>query len=70
MENIHRLRTEALVDLLSFKTDAYYRMQAMGATQEEFAKCKLLIRAIQKEIDLRKKRDTNLNPSNEEILAE
>jgi len=45
-------------------------MQAMCATEEEFAKCKLLIRAIQKEIDLRKKRDTNLNPSNEEILAE
>jgi len=42
----------------------------MGATQEEFAKCKLLLRAIQKEINLRKNQDTNLNPSNEEILAE
>jgi len=70
LENIHRLRTEALVDLLSMQTDTYYQMQAMCATEEEFAKCKLLIRAIQKEIDLRKKRDTNLNPSNEEILAE
>lgn len=70
MENLNRLKTEALVDLLSTQTDTFYRMQAIGASEEEFARCKLLLRAIHKELDNRKRKDSNIDLQDEEILAE
>ena len=70
MENLNRLKTEALVDLLSTQTDTLYRMQTVGASEEEFARCKLLLRAIHKELDHRKRKDSNINLQDEEILAE
>jgi hypothetical protein len=70
MENLNRLKTEVLVDLLSTQTDTFYRMQAVGASEEEFARCKLLLRAIHKELDNRKRKDSNIDLQDEEILAE
>lgn len=55
MENLHRLTSDALVDLLSKQTAAYLRMQTEGGSVEEFTRCKLLLRAIQKELDQRNK---------------
>ena len=55
MENLHRLKSDALVDLLSKQTATYLQMQAEGGTYEEFKRCKLLLRAVQKELDQRNK---------------
>jgi hypothetical protein len=70
MENLHRLKTEILIDMLSIQTDAFLRMHAVGAKEDEFARCQLLLRALQKELGLRKRNDFNINTSNEEVLAE
>lgn len=62
MENIHRLNTDALVDLLSKQTAAYLRMQTEGGPVEEFTRCKLLLWAVQKELSQRNKDKLN-NPA-------
>lgn len=56
MEELHKLTIEALVDLLSIKTEAYLHMHIEGsASDEEFDKCRLYLRALQKEIKSREK---------------
>lgn len=53
MENLHRLKSDALVDILSTQTAAYLQMQTEGGSIDEFKRCKLLLRAIQKELNQR-----------------
>lgn len=59
MENLHRLNIETLIDMLSTQTNTYLQMHIEGATEDEFAKCNLLLKAVQKEIDSRKKINSN-----------
>jgi len=42
-------------------------MSFQGTTEEEYAKCNLAIRAIQAEIELRKKKQTNKSSTETDI---
>ena len=58
------LDTSQLMDKLVKYTLEYTKMLNEGATQEEYLKCKLAIKAIQSEIELRQngeKDSSNLN---------
>ena len=70
LENLLQLNNEELIDLLSKQTDIYVRMQSMCASEEEFARCKLLLRAIHRELEQRKGKSPNINLPGEQILAE
>ena len=62
MENLHRLTSDTLVDLLSKQTAAYLQMQTEGGSVEEFTRCKLLLRAIQKELNQRNNNNKQDDP--------
>ena len=47
-----------LIDLLAKLTSDYTKMLSERATNEEYEKCKMAIKAIQAEIDLRKNNET------------
>lgn len=66
MENLHRLTSEALVDIVSTQTAAYLQMQTEGGADEQFKRCKLLLRAVQKEIHQR----SNNNQMNSVLLED
>ena len=51
--------TSVLVDLLAAQTADYIRMLSEGATEEEYARCNLSLRAIQTEIEARRLTETN-----------
>ena len=59
MQKLRNLETSQLIDLLAQHTADYSKMSFHGTTEEEYAKCNLAIRAIQAEIELRKKREAN-----------
>ena len=61
MQELGTLEISQLVDLLAQHTSDYTRMQVTGTSEEEYAKCKLTLKAIQTEIDLRKKATTESN---------
>ena len=50
---LQSLNTSELMDMLVKYTIGYTKMLNEGATQEEYLKCKLAIKAIQSEIELR-----------------
>jgi hypothetical protein len=56
MESLQSFEQSVLVDMLAVQTEKYLKMQSDGATEEEFAKCALTIKALQKEIDSRNKK--------------
>lgn len=58
MEELRTLDTSQLIDLLSKYTIDYTKMMSDGTTEEEYAKCNLTIKALQAEIELRKKSGT------------
>ncbi len=68
MEDIRSLEITLLVDMLSRYTDSYTQMVKMGATQEEFEKCDLIIRAIQSEISSRKMTASNTSTTDPGIV--
>ena len=53
MDNLNKLNTEELVDLLSEQTTLYVQMHMEGVSKTEFQKCRLLIEAVQAEIKFR-----------------
>jgi len=55
MQDFRSLETTQLVDLLAQHTADYSKMLTNGTTHEEYAKYNLAIRAIQAEIEVRKK---------------
>jgi hypothetical protein len=59
IQEIKKLDTSALVDLLAAYTANHSRMLKEGATDDEFAKCSLSLRSIQAEIDSRKQTAAN-----------
>ena len=54
MQELRTLETPLLIDMLVAQMDIYTRLLNEGATEEEFARCSLLIRALQAEIESRK----------------
>ena len=58
LQELQTLDTSQLVDLLAQHTANYSKMLSIGSTDEEFAKCNLTIKAVQAEIELRKKGGT------------
>lgn len=58
MEELRILGTEQLIDLLAKYTIDYTKMMSDGTTEEEYAKCNLTIKALQAEIEVRKKLGT------------
>lgn len=55
MEELRTLDTSQLIDMLSKYTTDYTKMLAEGTTEEEYTKRKLAIKALQAEIESRKK---------------
>lgn len=55
MQDLRILTTSQLVDLLAHHTSNYLRIVSDGSTEEEYARTNLTIRAIQHEIEARKK---------------
>ncbi|TMI89428.1 MAG: hypothetical protein E6H08_16540 [Bacteroidetes bacterium] len=66
MQELGNLETSRLVDLLAQHTADYTKMMSEGTTEEEYAKCKLIIKALQAEIESRKTNttgsETNITP--------
>ena len=54
MNDLNKLSTEELVDILSEQTSLYVQMHIEGASEKEFQKCRLLLQAIQAEISSRR----------------
>ena len=54
MNNLSNLRIDELVGLLSEQTSLYVQMHTEGASENEFHKCRLLLRAVQAEIKSRR----------------
>jgi hypothetical protein len=61
MENLSSMERDVLVDMLAEYTAKYTRMLTEGTDKREYAKCKLTIEAIQKEIEAR---DSQVRPEN------
>jgi len=55
MQELRNLETSQLVDLLAQHTADYTKMMSEGTTEEEYSKCNLIIKALQTEIEERKK---------------
>ena len=55
---LRTLDTPRLMDMLIKYTIDYTKMLNEGASQEEYLKCKLAIKAIQSEIELRQNGET------------
>jgi len=54
MEELNKLDNSQLIDLLAKYTSDYTKMISKNMMADEYEKCKLIIKAIQTEIDARK----------------
>jgi len=54
MLELHSIETPLLIDMLVSQMEKYNRMLSEGASEEEYARCSLAIRALQAEIESRK----------------
>jgi hypothetical protein len=61
---LQSLDTSRLMDMLVKYTLQYTRILNEGPLQEEYLKCKLAIKAIQSELELRQKRGTDSSTLN------
>ena len=68
LQELQQLEISILVDMLATHTADYTRMLAEGASDEEYAKCNLAIRAIQTEIDIRKRTVANTSTTDPNII--
>jgi hypothetical protein len=68
MLELRSLETAALVELLATQTQKYTKMLSEGCSEEDFAKCSLVIRAIQSEIELRKRTSANTSTTDSNIV--
>ena len=62
MQELRSLETSQLIDLLAKYTADYTKMFSEGSTEEEYARLNLTIKALQAEIEKRKKLET-INPN-------
>ena len=58
MEDLRTLDTTQLFDMLSKYTSSYTKMLTHGTTEEDYARYNLTIKALQTEIEIRKKSGT------------
>ena len=58
MQELRNFETSQLVDLLAQYTADYTRRMSEGTTEDEYAKLKLTIKALQTEIEVRKNSST------------
>jgi hypothetical protein len=58
MQELRAIETSQLIDLLAQHTADYTKMMSEGTTKEEYEKCNLMIKALQAEIEVRKKSGT------------
>ena len=68
MQELRRMDTAVLVDLLATQTEKYSRILSEGTSQEEFARCSLTIKAIQSELDFRKQTTVNTSTTDPNII--
>ena len=61
MENLQSLETNILIDMLAEQTTNYLKLMDEIGKENEYAKTVLTIKAIQAEIDSRKRRAENTN---------
>ena len=66
---LQSLDTPQLMDVLVKYTVDYTKMLNEGAPQEEYLKCKLAIKAIQSEIELRQNRVTDSSTLNDKATS-
>ena len=69
MQALKNLEVAVLIDMLSTHTADHTRMLSEGASDIDFAKCKLTIRALQTEIDSRKNSVENTSVSDPGITT-
>ena len=55
MEELNKLDNSQLIDLLAKHTSDYTKMISKNMMADEYEKCKLIIKAIQTEIDARRR---------------
>lgn len=55
MESLSALDKNVLIDMLAEYTSKYTRMLTEGSDDTEYARCKLMIAALQQEIETRQK---------------
>ena len=67
MEKLSILETPVLVDLLAAQTADYIRMLSEGATEEDYARCNLFLRAIQTEIEARRLTEPNTSATDSDF---
>jgi len=70
MKNLSSYETNVLVDMLATYTDSYLKSSFEIGKEEEYAKCVLTIKAIQSEIDSRKRSAENTNSTAPSINIE
>ena len=68
LQELQQLETSILMDMLATQTADYTRMLTEGASEDEYARCNLTIRAIQTEIELRKRTAANTSTTDPNII--
>lgn len=61
MEDLKKLKTQSLIDILAKYTNDYLKMLREGTTQENYAACKQKIDELMAEIELRKQQERQDN---------
>jgi len=61
MQELHSLDNRQLIDLLAQYTSDYTKMFSENMMGDDYEKCKLTIKAIQTEIDVRKTNGGNVS---------
>ncbi len=59
MEDLNNLDLFALVDMLARHTNEYLKMLKDGTTDDEYARCKSMIKNLTAEIEYRKQKTIN-----------
>jgi hypothetical protein len=68
MQELRSLETSVLVDMLVTQTDKYKRMLSEGTSHEDYARCSLMIKALQAELDFRRRKSANASTSDSNII--
>ncbi len=67
MQDLSTIETNVLVDMLVKQTTEFLKLNDGMGNDSEYAKCILTIRALQREIDARKKKEANNNAKDSSI---
>ena len=67
MQELRSIEINILLDMLADKTTEYFKLAQMG-NEMEYAKCALSLKAIQAEIEFRKRNAANTNVTDPNII--